>query len=141
MTEHPNHLRTQTLWDGVAAGDLTGAFEMIAPDIYMCHGPGAGPFAGPGRGPERLLEMALFFAETFGGTFHQAGRCVYADDDCSITLVHETGKAPLGDVFDNRAIWISRFGPDHLIDAIWTVDLDDRHVREFWDARNHLVAP
>src|SRR5690348_3742526 len=101
MTRHPNHSRVQAGWDAIAAGDLGPAGEMTEPTVEMVHGPGAGPFAGPGKGMDRLLEMAVYFDQVFGGTFHQAGRCVHADDDCAIALVHETGTTPDGARFDN----------------------------------------
>jgi hypothetical protein len=135
MTPHPNLSKTQAAWDGIARNDLMPAAEITAPDVQMSHGPGAGPFAGPGRGLDRVMEMSLYFGEVFAGTWHQSGQCVYADDACSVTLVHETGTADKG-VFDNRALWISRFGADGLIDALWTIDLDQERVSEFWQAHS-----
>ena len=98
----------------------------------MFHAPGAGPFAGPNHGTQRLIELALFFEQAFGGTFHQAGTCIHADDDCAIALVRETGTMPDGAKFDNRAIWTMRFRTDGLVDGIFTVDLDDERMRAFW---------
>ena len=49
----------------------------------------------------------------------------------SISLIHETGKAPNGDVFDNTAIYVSRLRPDGKTDRLWTVDLDTEHCEEF----------
>jgi hypothetical protein len=116
---------------------------MITPDVAMVHGPGAGPFAGPSEGIDRLLEMSLFFAEVFAGSFHQKGRCIYADDDWAIALVHETGTTPDGAKFDNRALWIERFTPEGMVDRIWTVDLDDSEMASFWanNARASTSAP
>ena len=84
MTTHPNHIRVQEAWDAIDQGDLSPIGTMITPDVAMVHGPGAGPFAGPSEGVDRLLEMSLFFAEVFAGSFHQKGRCIYADDDWAI---------------------------------------------------------
>ena len=70
MTTHPNHIRVQEAWDAIDQGDLSPIGAMIAPDVAMVHGFGAGPFAGPGEGIDRLLEMSLFFAEVFAGSFH-----------------------------------------------------------------------
>jgi hypothetical protein len=111
---------------------------MITPDVAMVHGPGAGPFAGPGEGVDRLLEMSLFFAEVFAGSFHQKGRCIYADDDWAVALVHETGTTPDGVRFNNRALWVDRFTPEGMVDRIWTVDLDDADMVCFW--AKHAVA-
>jgi hypothetical protein len=105
---------------------------MIAPDVAMVHGPGAGPFAGPGEGVDRLVEMSVFFAEVFAGSFHQKGRCIYADDDWAIAVVHETGTTPGGARFDNRALWVDRFTPGGMVDRIWTIDLDDSEMFSFW---------
>jgi hypothetical protein len=137
MTAHPNQTKAQDAWDAIAKGDLGPAGALTSPTTAMHHGPGAGPFAGPGQGLDRLLEMALYFDEVFAGTFHQDGRCVYADDDCAVNLVRETGTTPDGTVFDNRAIWINRFGGDGLVDGIWTIDLDDAAMRAFWAGRDH----
>ena len=75
----------------------------------------------------------------FGGTWHQDGRCVYADGRCTISLVHETGTGPGGDTFDNMAIWISRLDADGKNDRLWTVDLDHEHVTAFWDRNEGLL--
>lgn len=132
MTAHPNHLRVQAAWDAIDQGDLSPIGTMITPDVAMVHGPGAGPYSGPSQGVDRLLEMSLFFTEVFGGSFHQKGRCIHAEDDWAIALVHETGTTPEGAKFDNRALWINRFSSEGLIDRIWTVDLDDSDMASFW---------
>jgi hypothetical protein len=46
--------------------------------------------------------------------------------------VHETGTAPDGARFDNRALWVDRFTPEGMVDRIWTVDLDDSEMVCFW---------
>ena len=76
--------------------------------------------------------MLMEFATSLGGTFHQNGRCIYADDRVAISLIHETGEAPGGDRFDNLAVYISRGRPDGQVDRIWTVDLDAEHCEAFW---------
>ena len=63
----------------------------------MENGPGAGPWH-RASGKDDLALMLLEFAGSFGDTFHQDGRCVYADDRVSISLIHETGTAPGGDL-------------------------------------------
>lgn len=141
MTQHRNFLTTQAAWDSIAAGDFVPSFTQTSPDVLMWHGPGAGPYAGASQGTQRFLEMADFFAETFAGSFHQDGVCVHADDDCSVTLVRETGTARDGAVFDNRALWISRFGSDGRIDAVWTVDLDHERMTAFWADRALGATP
>lgn len=136
MAEHANKTATQAVWDGIAVGDYTAALEgPQAERLQMWHGPGAGPFAGYNEGGEKNLEMLLFFNDVFGGTWNQKGTCVYADDRCSISLVHETGETPDGAVFDNMAIWIGRFDANGATDALWTVDLDMESVTEFWRSR------
>lgn len=65
-------------------------------------------------------------------TFHQDGRCVYADDRVSISLIHETGTAPGGDQFDNLAVYVGRLRPDGTTERLWTVDLDAEHCEAFW---------
>jgi hypothetical protein len=65
-------------------------------------------------------------------TFRQDGRCVYADDRVSISLIHETGTAPGGDQFDNLAVYIGRLRPDGTTERIWTVDFDAEHCEAFW---------
>jgi hypothetical protein len=46
--------------------------------------------------------------------------------------LHETGTAAGGDTFDNMAIWITRINADGKTDRLWTVDLDQEHVTDFW---------
>ena len=125
--------RIQDAWDAVAKGDPVPAFEMIADDVVIRNGPGAGPDRW------RRLEdkvafftMSIEFGQFFGGTFHQEGTCIHADDKQAVSLVRETGDLPNGDRFDNDAVYVFRFGDGGLVDRIWTVDLDDEHVRGFW---------
>jgi hypothetical protein len=73
------------------------------------------PAPGPwhrASGQDDLTLMLLELAGSFGDTFRQDGRCVYADDRVSISLIHETGTAPGGDQFDNLAVYIGRLRPD-----------------------------
>jgi hypothetical protein len=50
------------------------------------------------------------FLPIFGETFRQEGTCIFANEQFAITLVGETGvHAESGDVFDNRAVYVSRF--------------------------------
>jgi hypothetical protein len=72
------------------------------------------------------------FAAALGNTFHQDGRCVYADDRVSINLIHETGKSASGELFDNLAVYIGRLQPDGKTERMWTVDLDAEHCEQFW---------
>jgi hypothetical protein len=140
MTQIERMAETQAGWDSIAAGDVSSALDGLTPGVKMWHGPGAGPYAGYGEGIDRLVEMSMVFDQVFAGTWHQAGRCVYADDTCTVSLVHETGSAPDGATFDNRALWISRLDGEGKVDAMWTVDLDAEHVRAFWAARG-VTAP
>ena len=93
------------------------------------------PSAGPWRrmsGKDAFIEMALAFPALCKGTWRRDGRCVYADDHVSITLVHETGNLPNVDACDNRAIWLSRLNDEAESDRIWTVDLDSEACEAFW---------
>ena len=130
----------QATWDDLASGDMTAGLAGIDEQVQMLHGPGAGPYAGAGAGLARLVEMAVYFDQIFAGTWRQVGQCVYADEACSVSLVHETGDTPDGARFDNRAFWISRTGSNGLVDAMWTVDLDQEAMRAFWAARGVTVS-
>jgi ketosteroid isomerase-like protein len=94
---HPNFDRNQATFDASRRGDYAAAFDNFADDIVMENGPGAGPWH-RASGKDDLALMLLEFAGSFGDTFHQDGRCVYADDRVSISLIHETGTAPGGDL-------------------------------------------
>lgn len=134
---HPNFVRTEQSWEAVRRGEL--ALDDLADAIVVENGPGAGPWRHV-EGKDAFLAFVVPFVTFFAGTWQQDGHCIYADDSMSIALVHETGTAPSGDVFDNRAIWISRFGPDGRADRIWTTDLDQESVEEFW-RNNPIEAP
>lgn len=138
MTFHPNLNRVQAMWDGVRNRDYGPAFDEFTDDVIMINGPGAGPWHRAAN-KEDLGLLMLEFVTALDGTFHQDGRCVYADDRVAVSLVHETGKAPGGDVFDNLAVYVSRFGLDGRTERVWTVDLDTEHCEEFW--RNNKAAP
>ena len=100
-------------------------------DVVLENGPGAGPWH-RARDKGDLALMLTEFAGFFGGTFHQDGRCIYADDHTAICLIHETGTAPGGDRFDNLAVYTLRLRPDGHADRVWTVDLDAEHCEAFW---------
>jgi ketosteroid isomerase-like protein len=130
-TNHPNFDVTQAALDAVREGDYTLSFESFADDIVVENGPGAGPWH---RATDKDDFSLLFveFAAQFGDTFHQDGRCIYADDRVAISLIHETGTAASGDRFDNLAVYVSRLRPDGSCDRLNTVDLDAEHCVEFW---------
>jgi ketosteroid isomerase-like protein len=132
MTSHPSFDRAQAILDASRRGDYAPAFDNFADDIVMENGPCAGPWH-RARGKDDLALMLLELAGSFGDTFHQDGRCVYADDRVSISLIHETGTAPGGDQFDNLAVYIGRLRPDGTTERLWTVDLDAEHCEAFWE--------
>jgi hypothetical protein len=84
--------------------------------------------------------MLLELAGSFGDTFHQDGRCVYADDRVSISLIHGTGTAPGGDRFDNLAVYVGRLRPDGTTERLWTVDLDAGWLRQNWTSARMEVS-
>jgi hypothetical protein len=131
---HPNMVRAQEVWDAVAKGEVAG-LDDFADNIVVENGPGAGPWRVV-EGKEAFFTFILKFMPFFKGTWHQDGRCIYADDRCTISLVRETGTGPEGDAFDNMAIWISRIDTDGKTDRLWTVDLDQESVTAFWDRNN-----
>jgi hypothetical protein len=50
----------------------------------------------------------------------------------AICVIQETGTAPGGDRFDNRAVYTFRLRPDGQADRVWTVDLDAENCEAFW---------
>jgi hypothetical protein len=129
--QHPNLVKAQETWDAVARGEIAGLDDQ-ADGLIVENGPGAGPWRGV-EGKEEFVAFVMEFVPFFKGTWHQDGRCIYADDRCTISLVHETGTGPNEDEFDNMAIWISRVDRNGKTDRLWTVDLDQEHVTAFWD--------
>jgi hypothetical protein len=129
MGAHPNLDRTNATWESVRRGDYT--LDDLSDDVIVENGPGAGPWH-RAAGKDDVALMLLEFVGALGGTFHQDGRCVYADDRVSISLVQETGQSPNGDPFNNMAIWIGRLRPDGKTERLWTVDLDAEHCEDFW---------
>lgn len=128
---HPLAVSGQQAWDALAAGDPGPAFEALADDVVVDNGPGAQPWSHV-EGKDALATMMLEFVSQFQGDWKQVGRVVHADDQVVISLVHETGTVRSGDVFDNRAIWVSRYGEDGKVNRIWTVDLAHEELEEFW---------
>jgi hypothetical protein len=96
----------------------------------MENGPGAGPWH-RARGKDDLALLLLEFTSSLGDTFHQDGRCAYANDRVTISLIHETGTTPSGDRLDNLAVYINRLRPDGQTERLWTVDLDAEHCEAF----------
>jgi hypothetical protein len=131
MANHPNFDRANASLDAARQGNYGPAFDSFTDNVIVENGPGAGPWH-RARGKDDLALLLLEFAGALGDTFHQDGRCVYADDRVSINLIHETGKSPTGDLFDNLAVYVSRLEPDGRANRLWTVDLDAEHCEEFW---------
>ena len=131
-TPHPNVAKSQEVWDLIREDRAIETLDSVTDDVVIENGPGAGPWRRL-SGKDAFIEMALAFPPLFDGTWRQDGRCVYADDQSSIALVHETGTLPNGDAFDNRAIWISRLNDEAQSERIWTVDLDSEACEAFWE--------
>jgi ketosteroid isomerase-like protein len=136
MSEHPNFRTVQAGWDALAAGNFAEAVEMLTDDLVVDNGPGAGPWRHT-EGKEAFFNMAMQFIPFFQGTWAQEGRCIYADDSMGIALVHETGKAPSGDVFDNMAVYVYRFNSEGKVNRFWTTDLAHEDLEAFW-SRNPI---
>jgi hypothetical protein len=138
MPNHPNFDRSEAALAAARQGDYGPAFDNFTDDVVVENGPGAGPWhRATSKGDLAVLLME--FSGALGDTFHQDGRCIYADDRVSINLIHESGKAPSGDLFDNVAIYVSRLTSDGRTERMWTVDLDAEHCEEFW--RNNPAQP
>jgi ketosteroid isomerase-like protein len=131
MANHPNLDRAQAYLDAARQGDYVPWFDAFADDVLVENGPGAGPWH-RARGKDDLALLLIEFVASLGDTFHQDGRCVYADDRMAIALIQETGTAPGGDRFDNLAVYVSRLRPDGQTERMWTVDLDAEHCEAFW---------
>jgi len=131
----PAHVaRAQGVWNAMDAGDPMPALDALTDDVVIENGPGAGPWRHV-EGKAAFLDMFGAFLPVFGASFHQRGTCVFANEQFAITLVAETGRhAQTGDVFDNRAIYISRFDSDGKTERLWTVDLDSEAMHQFWDS-------
>ena len=134
---HPNAVAGQQAWDALAQGDPGPDFDALADDVVVDNGPGAQPWAHV-EGKDALATMMLEFVARFDGDWKQVGQVVHADDELVISVVRETGTALSGDAFDNRAIWVSRYGEDGKVNRIWTVDLAHEALEEFW--RRNPVA-
>ena len=131
MSQHPNFVAVQGSWDALAAGDVMGAFDLLADDVVIDNGPGAGPWRHI-EGKEAFFTMAMQFVPWFQGTWAQTGQCVYADDNTGIAVVGETGKAPSGDAFDNVAVYVYRFDEQGKVNRLWTTDLAHEALEDFW---------
>ena len=129
--KHPNFVPTQAALDAARQGDYGPVFEASADEIILENGPGAGPWR-VARGKADMGLLLLELSAALDNTFHQEGRCVYADDRVTINLIHETGQGPNGDQFDNLAVYVCRLRQDGQTDRMWTVDLDTEHCEEFW---------
>jgi hypothetical protein len=140
MGNHPNFDRAEAVLAAGRRGDYGPAFDSFTDDVTVENGPGAGPWH-RATNKDDLALLLLEFAGALGGTFHQDGHCVYADDRVAINLIHETGKAPSGDVFDNLAVDVASLDPDGRTNRLLTVDLDAEHCEDFWRRNRDLAAP
>ncbi|HET6914589.1 MAG TPA: hypothetical protein VFH56_00715 [Acidimicrobiales bacterium] len=131
VQNHANFQRLQAALDAARQGDYGPGFDGLDDEIILENGPGAGPWH-RAHGKDDAALLLLEFATALGGSFHQDGHCIYADDRVAIAIIHETGKAPSGDLFDNLAVYVYRLRPDGTTDRIWTVDLDTEHCERFW---------
>jgi ketosteroid isomerase-like protein len=130
MTSHPNFDRTQAALDAARQGDYAPAFDAFTDDVLMENGPGAGPWH-RARGKDDLA-LLLEFTSSLGDTFHQDGRCVYADDRVAISLIHETGTAPAATASTTSRSTSTACAQMGQTERLWTVDLDAEHCEAFW---------
>ena len=79
MSNHPNFDRAQAALDAIRQGDYAPSFDLYDDDIAWENGPGAGLWH-RASGKDDLALMLMEFGASLGGTFHQDGRCIYADD-------------------------------------------------------------
>jgi hypothetical protein len=127
----PDISTVQAMLDAAEAGDYGPAFGSFAPNIIVENGPGAGPWR-HAEGRDAFVNLLLELSAFFNGTFHQHGRCIYADERVVINLIEESGSTAAGDTFENLAVYVTRVGEDGLSDRLWTVDLDTEACLEFW---------
>ena len=122
----------QGVWDALLANDFDTVLDSQTDGVIYDNGPGAGPWDHV-EGKESFIEMAAQFIPLFGDTLRQVGTCIFANEQFAVTLVAETGNhAVSGDVFDNRAVYVSRFDKDGKTERVWTVDLDSEDMLRFW---------
>jgi hypothetical protein len=124
--------RSQRVWDALSQGDPMPALDGHAEGVIFDNGPGAGPWR-HSEGKAAFLDLMAGFVPVFGESFRQDGTCIFANEQFAVSLVAETGvHGESGDVFDNRAIYVSRFDAEGKIDRVWTVDLDSEAMEQFW---------
>jgi ketosteroid isomerase-like protein len=132
--------RVQHVWNAIEAGDFAAAIDSNADNVIFENGPGAGPWRRT-DGKDAFVEMSMKFIPIFGDSWKQFGTCVFANEQFAVTLVGEMGThAESGDVFDNRAVYVTRFDEDGKTDRVWTVDLDSEDMETFWQ-RNPVTEP
>ena len=124
--------RVQEVWDALLAGDFTTALDSNSDAVIFENGPGAGPWRRT-EGKDAFVDMAMTLIPIFGESWKQVGTCIFANEQFAVTLVAETGNhGESGDVFDNRAVYVSRFDKDGRTERVWTVDLDSEDMEQFW---------
>src|SRR5690242_4401279 len=115
--------QAQAIWDALLAGDAATVLDATTDGVIVENGPGAGPWRRT-HGKDAFVDMMMNFFPLFGDSWKQVGTCIFANDQFAVTLVAETGvHAESGDVFDNRAVYVSRFDKDGNTERLWTVDL------------------
>ena len=136
----PDHVaRVQGVWDALLADDFETALDANTDGVIFENGPGAGPWRRT-DGKHGFVDMAMKFIPIFGESWKQVGTCIFANEQFAVTLVAETGEhRESGDVFDNRAVYVSRFDKDGKTERVWTVDLDSEDMDTFWQ-RNPVDA-
>jgi hypothetical protein len=140
VPEPAEQVRAQSVWDAMDDGDPMPALEALTEDVVIDNGPGAGPWSHV-EGKQEFINMYGAFLPVFGESFHQRGQCVFANSQFAVTLVSETGRHVESDeVFDNRAIYITRFDSDGKTERLWTVDLDSEAMEQFWGSNPTKTA-
>ncbi|MFC5948033.1 nuclear transport factor 2 family protein [Pseudonocardia lutea] len=131
--DHPNARRIRAIFDAIAAGDLTGAYEATHEDIVNSNDIGAGPWREQ-RGREVFYAFFADFCALFDERpFGQEVLDALGWDDRVLAVVRETGVAQ-GQVFDNRAIYLFDLDEDGRWTALRTLDMDQDALRAFWAA-------
>lgn len=132
MAEHPNVQRIRDSYSALDAGDLSAAFQYLAPAgviHYNRRGHASRNLMGMDNISTALVKDYILTAGT--QKFHITG--IYADDHHGVVLLRQTASRPDGATLDLEGAHLLAFDSEGRLHDLWDIPSDREAQSEFFE--------
>jgi uncharacterized protein len=132
MAEHPNVQRIRDSYSALDAGDLSAAFQYLAPAgviHYNRRGHASRNLMGMANISTALVKDYILTAGT--QKFHITG--IYADDHHGVVLLRQTASRPDGATLDLDGVHLLAFDSEGRLHDLWDIPSDRDAQAEFFE--------